>query len=310
MSISNHIKKVGRGAKGAGDLTRPEAKDVLDKIFAQQASDLELGAFCLAMRIKGESSDELAGFMDALDDGHLGKVRVTTAKPVVILPSYNGARKTPNWVPLLALLLANEKIPVLIHGNDEDEKRITSMEIFQRLGIKIAGSLDEIAPELERSAPVFAPLRVLSPELDKLLNVRKEIGLRNFGHVLAKLINPITSPSLSIFSYTHPVYPGTLQNFFKMRPENCIVMRGHEGEPVASPQRLPSMMQFQVSAPESPQSTEEVRFISPETEMPIDAESTANSIRQMLKGERPIPESILAQRDHILQMLESMKAKG
>ncbi|HEY5505520.1 MAG TPA: DNA-binding protein YbiB, partial [Sedimentisphaerales bacterium] len=181
MSISKHIKKVGRGAKGAGDLSRPEAKDALDHILRGQASDLELGAFCLAMRIKAESSDELAGFLDAVEDGHLGKVHVTSDRPVLVLPSYNGARKTPNWVPLLALLLAREKIPVLIHGNEADEKRTTSMEIFQALGVTIATSIDDVTRELNRGAPVFAPLRVLSPELNRLLNVRQEIGLRNFG---------------------------------------------------------------------------------------------------------------------------------
>ncbi len=307
MSISNYIKKVGRGAKGAGDLLRMEAKDVLDKIFDEQVSDIELGAFCLAMRIKGESSGELAGFMDALEEGRLRKVSIASNQPVVVLPSYNGARKTPNWVPLLALLLAQEKIPVLIHGNEEDEKRTTSMEIFKALNVKIAASLDEMAQELENGAPVFVPLRVLSPELDRLLNVRQKIGLRNFGHVLAKLVNPIAGPSLPIFNYTHPVYPETMQNLFNIRPGNCIVMRGHEGEPVASPQRLPSMIHFQASCPENPQSTSEMQFTPPDLDLFIDAKSTAKNTRRMLAGEMSIPESIQAQVKHIRHMLENMK---
>lgn len=53
----------------------------------------------------------------------------------IVIPSYNGARKQANLTPLLALLLAREGVPVLVHGVSQDPGRVTSAEIFQELDI-------------------------------------------------------------------------------------------------------------------------------------------------------------------------------
>ena len=67
MSISNYIKEIGRGTKGARSLSREQAADLMGQLLDGQVSDLELGGFCVAMRFKGESAQELAGFLDATE---------------------------------------------------------------------------------------------------------------------------------------------------------------------------------------------------------------------------------------------------
>jgi len=61
MSISQYIKEIGRGARGAKALTRAQAADLFGQVLDGQVTDLEIGAFCLAMRIKGETADEMCG---------------------------------------------------------------------------------------------------------------------------------------------------------------------------------------------------------------------------------------------------------
>eukprot|EP01036_Dinobryon_divergens_P055487 gene55487-74081_t len=114
MAISHYIKEIGRGKDGARPLTREQATDLLGQVLDGTVTDLEVGAFCLAMRIKGETPDEMAGFLDAVRSRM--KLIPDGAEPVVVLPSYNGARKLPLLTPLLALLLAREGLAVLIHG--------------------------------------------------------------------------------------------------------------------------------------------------------------------------------------------------
>ena len=89
MSISHYIKEIGRGRDGARALDRAQAADLMGQILDGQVSDIELGAFCLAMRIKGETDQEMAGFLDAT---HARLQLISAASPVVVLPSYNGAR--------------------------------------------------------------------------------------------------------------------------------------------------------------------------------------------------------------------------
>ncbi|RYF66742.1 MAG: DNA-binding protein YbiB, partial [Comamonadaceae bacterium] len=66
MGISQYLKEIGRGARGAKPLDRAQAADLFGQVLDGQVTDLEIGAFCIAMRIKGETADEMCGFLDAV----------------------------------------------------------------------------------------------------------------------------------------------------------------------------------------------------------------------------------------------------
>ena len=238
MSISAYLKQIGRGSKGASDLTREQSRDLFARILTKTVSDLEIGAFCLAMRIKGETANELAGFYDATLDL---MPRLSCDKPTILLPSYNGARKTMLLTPLLAKMLADLGYTVLVHGAHEEAARTGSDDVFKALQWPIANTHADISLHLDKSRLVYCPLSVLCPALSQLLDVRQTIGLRNSGHILAKLLNPFDTLTLQLCNYTHPAYPTILDEFVTLHPANVILMRGHEGEPVASPRRLPSL---------------------------------------------------------------------
>ena len=298
MSITSFLKVIGRGSKGAGDLDHNQAKEVFTQILDGNVSDLELGAFCIAMRIKGESVSELMGFMDALQP-HLNLLNLGT-RPTIVLPSYNGARKQANLTPLLAGMLSSYGFTVLVQGVEKDLTRITSHEIFKSLGWPILKTKDEFGALLALNQPIFCPLNVISPALQKLLDIRERIGLRNTGHVLAKLINPTLQKPWQVSNYTHPEYPEKLREFFELRSANAILMRGSEGEPTASLQRLPEMHFLLANANEMTTPEERFEALSPFLE--IDAISTASVTEQILSGQVKCPSSILRQAIQISTM--------
>jgi anthranilate phosphoribosyltransferase len=80
-----------------------------------QLSAVAQGALWTAYRLKGESVEELLGFVRATEDSLAPLPSPPGIRPVVF-PSYNGARRHANLLPLLALLLARQGVPVLIHG--------------------------------------------------------------------------------------------------------------------------------------------------------------------------------------------------
>ena len=65
MGISQYLKEIGRGKQGARSLAREQAADLFGQVLDGQVSDLEIGAFCIAMRVKGETPQEMCGFLDA-----------------------------------------------------------------------------------------------------------------------------------------------------------------------------------------------------------------------------------------------------
>src|ERR1700712_1758197 len=189
MSIAPYIKQIGRGREGARPLTEPQAHDLMSQVLDGRVTDLEIGAFVIAMRIKGESIEELSGFLQAT---HERCIPVTTALPTVVLPSYNGARKLPNLTSLLALLLAQEGAQVLVHGPMTDAGRVSTAEIFRDLGLPFACDAEEVENAWARREPVFMRIDSLCPSLARLLEVRRIVGLRNSGHTVAKMLAPCT----------------------------------------------------------------------------------------------------------------------
>jgi anthranilate phosphoribosyltransferase len=317
MSISHYIKEIGRGKEGARSLTQPQAYDLMSQVLDGRVTDLEVGAFALAMRIKGETTDELAGFLEAANERCM-PVRPT--KPAVLLASYNGARKLPNLTPLLALLLAQEGVPVLVHGPAHDPGRITTASIFHDLGLPLARESGDVEAAWSRHEPAFMRVEQLSPPLAKLLDVRWTVGLRNPGHTVAKLLDPCRSagghplPTLRLVNYTHPEYGSAHQEFLAHTRANAMLLRGTEGEPVADPRRSPKL-EVCIGG----QWRDDLSMPAHEgvlTELPVlprenDAATTAHYIQSVISGEKPAPAPLLRQVECILQALRALpEAQG
>ena len=293
MSISHYIKNIGRGKDGARPIDRLQAADLMGQVLDGQVSDLELGAFCLAMRIKGETPEEMAGFLDATHS-RLNKV-ATGGAPTVVLPSYNGARKLPVLTPLLALLLAREGVAVVVHGSLTEDKRVPAQAVLAELGVQPS------AGHASAGQVAFVRTAALHAGLERLLSVRRVVGLRNSGHSLVKLMNPCDGAALVVGSYTHPEYLQSMSATFALTGQHALLLRGTEGEPVADARRTPAMDVFKDGATRRVQDQRE-GSLEQLPDMPaIDAASTAAYIQQVLRGERTVPEPIALQVQHILR---------
>ncbi len=245
------IKEIGRGKEGARNLNRHQAAELYAAMLQGEVSELELGAVLIAFRVKGESCEELMGFCQAAD-ALMNANRVQGAtfhsnKPVLVFPSYNGARRRPNWLPLLTGALAAMGYPVLVHGLSADHTgRITTAEIFNELqwpGVLDLGSdwLSALENAHAQAQPLFVHTRVLHPGLEALLNKRAQLGVRNSTHTVVKLLRPLQHNSVLVTSYTHPEFLNLQREVLCGLNATALVLRGHEGEAVAHPQRAPRM---------------------------------------------------------------------
>lgn len=296
MSISPYIKEIGRGKDGARSLTREQATDLFGQVLDGAVTDLEVGGFCLAMRIKGETPEEMAGFLDAT---HARLQRLPdNGATTVVLPSYNGARKLPVLTPLLALLLAREGAAVLVHGTATEDRRVTSEAVFAALGQPARPS---ISP-LRQGECAFVPTDMLHTGLRRLLDVRRVVGLRNPAHSLVKLMNPCEGRALIVGSYTHPEYAVSMADTFALVGAHALLLRGTEGEPVADARRTPQMDAFRDGERHLLQPAQEGSLAAlPELPKDISAAATAAYIRAVLDGRLPVPLPIAQQVAHILR---------
>lgn len=291
MSISHFIREIGRGKQGARDLTREQAAELMGLVLDGAVPDLQLGAFCIAMRVKGETAQELAGFLDALDS-RLHRIPNDNAAPVVVLPSYNGARRLPLFTPLLAMLLSAQGLRVLVHGGNTEDSRLSTEAVMRELGLAGLTSLRALTD----SEVAYVPAERLSPGLWRLLQVRRSLGLRNSAHSLAKLMNPVDGPALLVASYTHREYETSMTDTLQLMQANAMLLRGTEGEPVADPRRLRKSVLLKAGllfAENDPQDT--LSADSAAYPGGLNAGQTADYIRSLLAQPERIPAPIQAQ---------------
>jgi anthranilate phosphoribosyltransferase len=296
MSIARYIREIGRGREGARSLAQADAYDLMNQVLDRGVTDLEIGAFALAMRIKGESVAELIGFLAAANERCIA---IRTDRPTVVLPSYNGSRRIPNLTALLAMLLTQQGVQVLVHGPASDPARVTTAEIFHDLGLTCASSAREIEDAWSRREPAFICIAALCPPLARLLEVRKVVGLRNSGHTIGKLLSGCgAEPTLRVVNYTHPEYGKRLAEFVAETRADALLMRGTEGEPVADARRLQRMDVYLAGGLRADLSLAGHSGVV--TELPVlprssDAPTTASYIQAIVSGAMPAPGAVMAQ---------------
>lgn len=311
MALADYIKDIGRGAAGARALDAAAAQDAMRQLLDGSASAAACGAFLMAMRMKGETLDELCGFLAAT---HPLCMPVPSNQPVVVLPSYNGSRKLPNLTPLLALWLARQGVRVLMHGPLADCRRVTSAEILQHLAVAPVLHAADLERAWERREPAFVPTRLLCPPLQRLLDLRRELGVRGPGHTVAKMLNPVVgAPALRLVNHTHPEFGALMTAWAQRERIDALLLRGTEGEPVADPRRQPRIdtwiagqLRAELCAP--PQ--EGVLAELPLLPRSNDAASTALYVQEVLSGMRPVPGPVARQAALIVSALTLLQARN
>ncbi len=248
MNYSAWIKEVGRGSRGARDLSREDAQTLFGAMLDGAVPDLELGALLIALRVKGESADELAGFLAAMQ-ARTARLAVPAGPRTVLLPSFNGARKQANLMPLVALLLARAGVPVLIYGRHDFDSRISPFALLDALDLPASPDLADAQAQLATRRLAVLPLAALNPGLDALMALRPRLGLRSSAHSLAKLLDPAEpGRAVRVVAVTHPEYLDSMAALLPglSAPDGrALLMRASEGEAYAHLRRKAHLIGFE-----------------------------------------------------------------
>ncbi|WP_033568276.1 DNA-binding protein YbiB [Dickeya undicola] len=296
MDYTRIIKEVGRGKNHARDLSQDTAYQLYGQILNEQVPELELGGLLIAFRIKGESEAEMRGFYQAMSEQTVRLSAPVSSPMPVVIPSYNGARKQANLTPLLALLLHRLGLPVVVHGVSNDPTRVTSEAIFRELGIAPVDNAQAAQQRLDRGELVLMPVSLLCPAIERQLDLRWRMGVRNSAHTLAKLATPFDeSTALRLASVSHPEYVGRVGTFFQDINGRALLMHGTEGEVYANPQRCPEIHFIREQQQDILQWRQDL--VADSTALPSskDAAITARWTEACLEGQQPIPQAIRLQ---------------
>ena len=239
LSITEHpfaefIKILGKGKKGARDLTQDEAYRAMQMILAGQVEPIQLGAFLMLVRIKEETREELAGFVMAARES----IACANRQPAADLDwsSYAGKRRHLPWFLLSTLLLAENGIKVFMHGaGGHTQGRLYTETALAALNIQPAHSMTEAEQQLEQHGFSYLSLQHICQPLFDMINLRPVMGLRSPVHTLVRLLNPFNAP-YSIQGIFHPSYRQVHQNAaLILQQPHMAVLKGEGGETERNP---------------------------------------------------------------------------
>lgn len=226
--FADYIRILGRGKKGARHLSQREARDALHMLLAGQADPLQIGAFLMLLRVKEETPEELAGFVQAARSACQRPDR-----PIAVdidWPSYAGKRQPLNFL-LAAIALAQSGVRILMHGSaGHTPGRAYAEPLLQQLGFPVCENWEQVRQELDRCNLAYLPLRSFCPGLENLIHLKPVLGLRSIANSLVRLINPLQAQLLAS-SIFHPAYGPLHQQALVLLSEPlALTFKGEAGE--------------------------------------------------------------------------------
>jgi len=229
-TMSSYIRRIARGKYGSEHLVQHEARDALLHLF-EGSDELQMGAFLIGQRMKGETSEEIAGFVDASRTLIPGFGEVKGSAGCVDLPCYAGKRRAAPVHLAAALKARDAGIPVFVHGVEQIEGRVSAWQRLDTAGVRREESLDAALNVLAHDGIVYTDLADLCPPLFRIYNLRPRLGVRTFANTVARLLNPLRCEG-QLNGFFHTPYAEKMAgaNALLHQPRSMIFM-GAEGEP-------------------------------------------------------------------------------
>jgi anthranilate phosphoribosyltransferase len=207
-------------------LTRNEARDAFFQILNGKADPHQVGAFLMLLRYRGEDADEIAGLVEAAQ----------AALPVLPRahldwPSYGAGRTRGLPLFLLAALaLGQSGVQVLMHGSNAFGSAVAVADGLAVLGFRPSRDIEDAAAMLDTKGFAYLPIHVLSPEIARLLALRRLFGLRSPVNTVVRLLDPARAPA-GVCGVFHPAYLNVhLGAAERLRRPRLLVLKGGGGE--------------------------------------------------------------------------------
>lgn len=210
------------------DLTMEEAETALHHIMSGEAEPEQIASFLTAMRLKGESVNELTAFVKVMREKSV-KVEVEADGAVDLVGTGGDKSGTFNISTAAAFIVASAGIPVVKHGNRSTSSLCGSADVLEKLGAAI--ELDKNGVEYVFNevgmAFMFAPK--FHPATRYVMPARRSIGFRTFFNILGPLVNPAGVKRYLIGAYNRDIAGKMIQILANLNTEFAYTFNAHDG---------------------------------------------------------------------------------
>jgi anthranilate phosphoribosyltransferase len=227
-----YVATLGRGPGRSRALTRDEAAAAMRLLLADAVEPVQIGAFLMLLRYRGEDPAEIAGLVD----GARTRMHLPGLKVMLDWPSYGAGRtRGAPWFLLAAMALGQAGQPVLMHGSNEFSGGMDVPTALTRLGRTPADTQETAERDLATNGFAYMKVRHLDPIFADLLGLRRLLGLRSPLNTVARLLNPADATA-SVDGVFHPPYIDVHIEAAKLLGrQRLLVLKGGGGEAERNP---------------------------------------------------------------------------
>src|SRR5438309_8618693 len=216
-------------------LSEQEASDVFSVVMRGEATPAQLGGLLLALRVKGETPDEVAGAARAL---RAAMIRVTAVGPHLVdtCGTGGGAVTTFNISTAAAFVAAGAGATVAKHGNRSFTSKCGSADVLEALGIAIGIDAAAAARLLREARVAFLFAPNFHPAMRHVGPVRRDLGITSIMNLLGPLANPAGVRRQVLGVADRERAPLLAETLVRLDAEHAMVVHGKVGMDEISPQ--------------------------------------------------------------------------
>jgi len=227
MSIQDHIERVTEG----GDLTVEEARAASTAVF-EGATEAQIGALLAALRAKGETEAEIAGFAQGMREA--ARTIEPDREPLVDTCGTGGDdHDTINVSTTSAIVAAGAGVTVAKHGNYSVSSSSGSADVLEVAGVEVDAEPPAVENAIERDGIGFMLATVFHPAMKAVIGPRKELGMRTIFNVLGPLTNPAGADAQVLGVYDPDLVPVIAESLTHMDVERALVAHGDGMDEIA-----------------------------------------------------------------------------
>ena len=209
------------------DLTEEEAGEAMEDIFAGEVAPAQIAAFLVALRMKGETVEEVAGMARVMREHSL---HVKVAGPLVDTCGTGGdSRGTFNVSTAAAFVAAGAGARVAKHGNRAMTSGCGSADVLEALGAKIDLAPGVVARCIEQTGFGFMFAQTYHPSMKHAAPTRREIGVRTVFNILGPLTNPAGAQHQALGVPQSEIAPLMAAALERLGSKHVLVLHGHDG---------------------------------------------------------------------------------
>ena len=210
------------------DLTRDEARTVMDVVMEGNATASQIGGLLIGLRAKGETADEITGFAESMR-AHVVPVHPTRRPVIDVVGTGGDGAHTFNISTAAALVAAAAGAAVAKHGNRAASSACGSADVLEELGFELELSPERIAQSIDEHGFGFMFARAHHPAMRHAAPVRQELGTRTVFNVLGPLANPAGARD-GVFGVFSPTLARTYaEALAELGSRHALVVHGEGG---------------------------------------------------------------------------------